>query len=113
MLPLAQALDSQGSQVAVGGEGHQVQVWSLATSQEVFKAKGGKPNRVGNVDLPHVTAVTFLPDPSGQQLVAGTVKVSRDGWSRHPSVTQLAGPLGDGVALLTENGSCIAALCNT
>jgi hypothetical protein len=60
----------------VGGEGHQVQVLSLATQQEVFKAKGGKPNKVGNVDLPHVTAVAFLPDPSGQQFVAGTVKVS-------------------------------------
>jgi hypothetical protein len=59
------------------------QVWRLPESdcsgttpapQQVFKAKGAKPNAVGNVDLPHVTAVTFLPDPSGALLLAGTVK---------------------------------------
>ncbi len=36
-------------------------VWSLAHRKEVYRAKGGKPNRVGLVDLPHVTAVAFLP----------------------------------------------------
>ena len=42
-----QALDSSGTYVAVGGEGCQMQIWNLDTRKEVFRAKGGKPNRCG------------------------------------------------------------------
>ena len=38
-----------------------MQIWNLDTQQEVFRAKGGKPNRVGLVDPADVTAVTFIP----------------------------------------------------
>ncbi|GAX76123.1 hypothetical protein CEUSTIGMA_g3566.t1 [Chlamydomonas eustigma] len=55
------SVDHTGRYIALGGEGHNVQVWDLATQKEVFHAKGGKPNKVGLVDLPHITAITFLP----------------------------------------------------
>jgi hypothetical protein len=39
-----QAVDESGQYIAVGGEGSNVQVWSLAEGKEVFRGKGGKPN---------------------------------------------------------------------
>ena len=42
--PVPQAVDSSGCYVAVGGDGCNLQVWSLAEQKEVFRAKGGKPN---------------------------------------------------------------------
>lgn len=43
----SQALDATGRYIAVGGEGCQTQLWDLDTQTQVFKAKGGKPNKVG------------------------------------------------------------------
>eukprot|EP00798_Chlamydomonas_sp_ICE-L_P015724 gene15724-21844_t len=57
---LCMAVDQSESRIAVGGEGCQMQVWSLDSCTEIFRAKGGKPNRVGNVDLAHVTAVAWV-----------------------------------------------------
>lgn len=59
-----------------------MQVWSLqgganGARAEEFRAKGNKPNRIGLVDLPHITALTFMPDPDGQRVMAGTAEVSR------------------------------------
>ncbi|KAJ9515471.1 hypothetical protein QJQ45_016462 [Haematococcus lacustris] len=65
---------SGGDLVALGGDGCQLQVWSLSAGAQVFAAKGAKPNRVGNVDLPHLTAAVWLPDPPGKLVLAGTVK---------------------------------------
>ncbi|KAG1673183.1 hypothetical protein FOA52_015294 [Chlamydomonas sp. UWO 241] len=56
----AMAVDSTGRYIAVGGDACNVQVWDLDSSLPVWKAKGGKPNMVGLVDLVHVTALAFL-----------------------------------------------------
>ncbi len=67
----AQALDSTQTYIVVGGEGCQMQIWNLSTQREVFRAKGGKPNRVGLVDPANVTAVTFIPEASTSGAEAG------------------------------------------
>lgn len=56
------------------------QVWSLTSQQETFRAKGAKPNRVGNVDLPFLTAVACLPGTDSQVVLVGTAKVRMGAW---------------------------------
>lgn len=60
------ALDSSCQYMAVGGEGCNVQVWDLTTAppHEVFKAKGGKPDKLGLVDKVNCTSLAFLPGPA-------------------------------------------------
>ena len=58
------AVDSSGRYVAVGGESCNVVVWDLLTSKEVFKAKGGKPDKLGLVDKVNCTALAFLSPPA-------------------------------------------------
>lgn len=58
----AQALDSAGTHIVVGGEGMQPSIWDLSTGSRVWQGKGGKPNRIGLVDKAFTTAVAFLPN---------------------------------------------------
>lgn len=74
-----QAVHAPTGLAACVGEGVQLSVYDIAAQSSNFQAKGGKPNRVGNVDLAHGTAVTFLPGPTGsgaagQQVLVGTVE---------------------------------------
>ena len=55
------AVDSSGRYVAVGGESCNAEVWDLSSSSSVFKAKGGKPDKLGLVDKVNCTVLTFLP----------------------------------------------------
>ena len=56
-----QAVSSSGHTLLVGAEGHHPSLWDLTSHKQLWQAKGGKPNRVGLVDKPHVTAAAFLP----------------------------------------------------
>ncbi len=57
--------------------------------QEVFRAKGAKPNKVGNVDLPHLTALAFLPHMAQGPAAAGAAPAAAAAGS--PSQLVLAG----------------------
>jgi hypothetical protein len=39
----------------------QPSIWDLSSGSRVWQGKGGKPNRVGLVDKPNITALAFLP----------------------------------------------------
>lgn len=74
-----QAVHGPSGLLACVGEGVQLSVYDVAAQSAAFQAKGGKPNRVGNVDLPHGTAVAYVPGPSGsgaagQLVLVGTAK---------------------------------------
>jgi hypothetical protein len=58
----------------VGGKGSQLQVWSLATQQRTFQAKGGKPNHIGLVDPAHVTAAAWAPGGREDVVVVGNAE---------------------------------------
>jgi len=63
----------------VGGDGCNVSVWDLLSGTAVWKAKGNKPNMVGLVDLPHITALAFLPPdlkPDQAAAARGSASVS-------------------------------------
>jgi hypothetical protein len=63
-----QAVDGEEHGVALGGRGAGLTVWDLATQQCTFAAKEARPNALGLVDLPWVSALATLPTASGQCL---------------------------------------------
>jgi ribosome biogenesis protein NSA1 len=67
-----QALCEETGQLAVGGKGSEVSVWSIEKQERTYQAKGAKPNRIGLMDKPWNTAVAFLPGSQGSQVVVGT-----------------------------------------
>lgn len=69
---LATALCEETGQLAVACEGSELSLWSLATQQRTYQAKGAKPNRIGLMDKPWNTAVAFLPGSGARRLVVGT-----------------------------------------
>lgn len=71
---LTLALDHEGSRAAVGGEGCQISIFDLNTKQRMFKGKGPKPDHLGLVEPPFLTASTFLPASNPYQVLVGTVK---------------------------------------
>ena len=56
-----QAVSGDGSKAAFGCQGAELSIWDIETQQKSYSAKGAKPNRVGLMDLPDNTAVTFIP----------------------------------------------------
>ncbi len=58
-LPLLQGLSSGHTHVALGGEGCNLRVYDLAAAKDSFLAKGNKPNAIGLVDKPYITAITY------------------------------------------------------
>lgn len=63
-----QAVSGDGSRAAVGCQGAELSIWDIATQQRSYSAKGAKPNRVGLMDLPDNTAVTFIPGSEGAEV---------------------------------------------
>jgi ribosome biogenesis protein NSA1 len=59
-----QAVDEDGRHLVVGSDGQQPALWELASLTKIWQAKGGKPNKIGLVDLAHTTAIAFLPGSS-------------------------------------------------
>lgn len=47
-------------------------MWDFTKGERLYLAKGAKPNRVGLMDKPWNTAVTFLPGSKGERLIVGT-----------------------------------------
>ncbi|KAI3438930.1 hypothetical protein D9Q98_001344 [Chlorella vulgaris] len=76
------AYDPASSRLAVGCQGTELRLFDVTTGELVFAFKGGKPNKVGLVDRPWNTAITFLPAAStadgtgssgpGDRLLVGT-----------------------------------------
>ncbi|GBF99536.1 hypothetical protein Rsub_12342 [Raphidocelis subcapitata] len=62
----ATALSSDCAALAVGGEGCQLSLWDVAAQTRAWQAKGAKPNAIGLVDHPYVTAAAFLSDWAGR-----------------------------------------------
>lgn len=58
---MLQDINEDDSKAAFGCQGAELSIWDVATQQISFLAKGAKPNRVGLMDLPANTAVTFIP----------------------------------------------------
>lgn len=65
----AQAVDEGEASLAVGCKGSELSVWDLATHQRSYLAKSAKPNRIGLVDPPNVTAVAFVPGSSATKVL--------------------------------------------
>ena len=63
-----QALSEAGSKAAFGCQGAELSIWDITTQQKSYSAKGAKPNRVGLMDLPANTAVTFIPGSEATQV---------------------------------------------
>lgn len=63
-----QALSEDGSKAAFGCQGAELSIWDITTQQKSYSAKGAKPNRVGLMDLPDNTAVTFIPGSESREV---------------------------------------------
>jgi ribosome biogenesis protein NSA1 len=98
-----QAVDAAGMHLVVGGEGMQPSIWDLTTGSKVWQGKGGKPNRVGLVDKPYTTALTFLP--SSGTAAAVSSKDSAEAGTSGPKEAGVAG-----VSLRFIAGSATAKL---
>ncbi len=68
MCDCLQAVGRQQRHVAVAGAGAHLQVWDLEAQARLLAAKGGKPNMLGLVDKPLVTALAFIPGQGDQQV---------------------------------------------
>ena len=47
-------------------------VWDIEKAEQVYLAKGAKPNRVGLMDMVWNTAVALRPGSEGKQILVGT-----------------------------------------
>ena len=120
------ALEESASLLAVGSQGAELRLYDLsrpegsdsstAVAVPAFTAKGPKPNRIGLVDKPWTSAVSFFPDTHGTKIWTGTghhkLRLYDSTSSKRPvievewgqsRITALA-PEGDGGRIWVGNG---------
>ena len=69
----ATAIEEPRGLFAVGSQGAELRIYSLALPKEpIFSGRGSKPNRVGLVDRPWNSAVAFYPGSEGTKIWTGT-----------------------------------------
>lgn len=47
-------------------------VWNLDTGKQIYLAKAPKPDRIGLVEKPRLSAVCFIPGKESKQILVGT-----------------------------------------
>ena len=65
-------MEKEAGLLAVGCQGSELSIWNVHTREKVFQAKGAKPNKLGLMDLPWNSALTFVPGAAGKKLFVGT-----------------------------------------
>ena len=56
----------------MGCQGSELSFWDIHTQQKVYQAKGAKPNKLGLMDPPWISALAFVPGAAGKRLFVGT-----------------------------------------
>lgn len=67
------SFDVETRTLGVGCKGAELRLYSLdQPNMPKFSAKGGKPNKVGLVDKPWNTAISFVPNSNATKILVGT-----------------------------------------
>eukprot|EP00232_Nephroselmis_pyriformis_P004877 CAMPEP_0182909830 /NCGR_PEP_ID=MMETSP0034_2-20130328/35967_1 /TAXON_ID=156128 /ORGANISM="Nephroselmis pyriformis, Strain CCMP717" /LENGTH=344 /DNA_ID=CAMNT_0025046109 /DNA_START=28 /DNA_END=1059 /DNA_ORIENTATION=- len=66
------AVSPNGQEIATGGEGTELAMYNLETHEATFKVKPPKPDRLGMVPRPWISAVSYFPGEGSRKVICGT-----------------------------------------